>query len=47
METEREKKQQADAHYLLSLDTQDEEEQKQIISTDTVKSLPQHHIDFT
>ncbi|XP_016117705.1 rRNA-processing protein EBP2-like [Sinocyclocheilus grahami] len=43
METEREKKQQEDAHDLLS---QDSEEQKQIISTDTVKSLPQHHIDL-
>ncbi|XP_016378753.1 uncharacterized protein LOC107716730 [Sinocyclocheilus rhinocerous] len=42
METEREKKQQ-DAHDLLS---QVAEEQKQIISTDTVKSLPQHHIDL-
>ncbi|XP_056127020.1 uncharacterized protein LOC130104484 [Rhinichthys klamathensis goyatoka] len=45
METEREKKQQADADDLLSVE-RDSEEQKQIISSRNVKSLPQHHIDL-
>lgn len=45
METEREKKQQADADDLLSVE-RDSEEQKQIISTSNVKSLPQHHTDL-
>ncbi|XP_048014901.1 uncharacterized protein ppp1r3ab [Megalobrama amblycephala] len=45
VETEREKKQQADADDLLSVE-RDSEEQKQIISTSNVKSLPQHHTDL-
>lgn len=45
METEREKKQQADADNVLSVE-RDSEEQKQIISTSNVKSLPQNHIDL-
>ncbi|KAI2648325.1 Protein phosphatase 1 regulatory subunit 3A [Labeo rohita] len=44
METEREKKQ-ADADELPFLDSEDTEEQKQIMSTSTFKSLP-HHIDL-
>ncbi|KAG1933240.1 protein phosphatase 1 regulatory subunit 3A [Pimephales promelas] len=45
METEREKTQQADEDDLLTVTERDSEEQKQIISTSNVKSLP-HHIDF-